>query len=109
MNNILVDLDDKNFDEKVFERKALALVFFKAERCGVCSELLPLIEEMAEDYSTKVKMYKVDVDEYKSLAKRMRIKGIPTVVIFKNGEVEKRLGGLISKDELIGHIETHIS
>ncbi|KJS82598.1 MAG: hypothetical protein JM58_14680 [Peptococcaceae bacterium BICA1-8] len=101
----IASLTDQNFDKELFEQKNISIVFFKAERCAVCSEMLPVVYEIAEEYKDKLKVFKVDVDDFKALAKRMRIKGIPTLILFKNGEVEQKLAGLLSKEQILNTIE----
>ncbi|MBS3970687.1 MAG: thioredoxin family protein [Clostridia bacterium] len=94
-------ISDLEFDSLTFESSMPTVVFFGAERCTVCKELLPTVEELAEEYAEKVRFYMVDVDEYKSLVTRCRLRGIPQLLLFKNGEIRERIGGLRSKEELL--------
>jgi thioredoxin 1 len=89
-----------NFDKLTFDSVIPVLVFFGAERCHVCNELLPAVEEIAEELTDKMNFYWVDVDEYKSLFKRFRLKGIPQILIFDQGEIKGRIGGLAKKEEI---------
>ena len=94
---LIQSISETNFDELTFESITPVVVFFSAERCGVCKALLPVIEELAEDYSEKLKIFSVDVDGTNSLAKRFRLKGIPTILIFSEGEIKERITGFQPK------------
>jgi thioredoxin 1 len=107
--NPITVLDETNFDSETFDGSEPALVFFGAEqRCAVCKRLFPLVEALAEEYTGKVKMCKVDVDQYPSLAKRFRLKGIPTLFLFKDGLVENQLGGFYEKTALRFFLDKHL-
>ena len=101
----LPHLGEADFDRHTFESAEPALVFFGAERCSVCQELLPVVEELAAEFS-KVRMYWVDVDINKSLFSRFRLRGIPTLLAFKDGVAGKRLGGLRTREELNAFLQT---
>ena len=107
-DNLFIILTDTNFDQETFESSELTVVFFGAERCSVCKELQPIVEEIAEEYAGGLKFCWVDVDRYKSLQKRNRLRGIPTLIIFKDGEVQEKIGGLRSKEELRSSIVKYI-
>ncbi len=84
------------------------LVDFWAEWCGPCRMLAPTIEELARHYSGKVKVGKVNVDQNPGLAERYGIRGIPTIIIFKNGQVVDQSVGVQSKDTLQRMVDGHI-
>ncbi len=97
-------LNSENFDEMVTNSETPCLVDFWAEWCGPCKALGPVIDELAEDYAGKVKVCKVNIDEQSELAMRFRIMTIPTVMLFKNGEMADRSVGLVPKaafDEML--------
>ncbi len=98
---LIVSISEEEFDRLTFDSGTPSMVFFGAERCHVCKELLPVIEEIASDYTGKLNVYWVDVDKYKALFKRFRLRGIPNLLLFNNGEVKERIGGLSSKQELL--------
>ena len=104
--NIVAEITDLEFDSYTFESNMPVMVLFTAERCGVCKELLPIVEEIAEKYADNLKTYKIDVDIYKSIATRLRLRGIPQVLFFKEGEIKERIGGLRSEEELEEIIDT---
>ena len=82
-----IKLTDQNFEQEVLRADMPVLVDFWASWCGPCRMLAPVIAEIAEEYAGKVKVGKVNVDEQPNLANRYGIASIPTVMLFKNGEV----------------------
>jgi len=98
-----------NFDTLTFDSAIPVLVFFGAERCQVCKELLPTVEEIAGDFAEKMNFYWVDVDENKSLSTRFRLRGIPQILIFHNGEIKERIGGLAEKEVILEKINNVLS
>lgn len=103
----LLHLTDSNFQEEVLDHKGLALVDFWAEWCGPCRVLGPVIEELAEDMGEKVKVCKMDVDSEREIAGKYGIMSIPTVMLFKDGEVVETLIGLRDKGSFVQAIEDH--
>lgn len=96
----------ENFDLLTFDSVIPVLVFFGAERCHVCKELLPTVEEIADELATKMNFYWVDVDKYKSLSNRFRLRGIPQILIFSDSEIKERIGGLAEKEEILEKIDS---
>lgn len=99
-SNPIKSITDLEFDNLTFESATPVLVFFGAERCSVCKELQPVVEEVMVEYNDRLTVYMVDVDNYKSLVSRLRLRGIPQILVFKDGEVKGRMGGLRTKEEL---------
>ncbi|AQS58081.1 thioredoxin family protein [Desulforamulus ferrireducens] len=95
-----------NFDTHTFDSDTPALVFFAAERCDICKELLPIVEELVSYYAGKLDVYFVDVDKYAELHKRFRLKGIPQLLLFKDNEFKTRIGGLHEKEDIIEIIDS---
>ena len=104
----ILSIDEKNFDSFTFDSDTPAIVFFNADRCGACKMLHPILEKMAEEYSDRLNIYSVDVDRYETLAQRFRLKGIPTVLMFKNGEVVEKIVGFNSKKNLDNIVKYHL-
>ena len=108
MNSVLIpSISEENFDRVTFENSSTSIAFFNANRCNTCNLLSSVLEEMAIKYKEEIEIYSVNVDEYDSLAKRFRLSGIPTLLIFKDGEVKERLIGFNNKkvlEERINHI-----
>jgi thioredoxin 1 len=96
----VVELTDATFEEKVLESSQPALVDFWAEWCGPCKMLAPTIDEIADEYAGKVTVGKVDTDSNRDISLRFGISAIPTVIVFKDGEVVKKFVGLQQKSEL---------
>ena len=94
-------LNSSNFDEEIKKADSLVLVDFFATWCGPCNMLAPIIEEIANEYSSKVKVCKVNVDEERDLALKYEVESIPTLIFFKNGEPIRTSIGFHSKSELI--------
>lgn len=94
-------LSSSNFDEEIKNVNTLVLVDFFATWCGPCKMLAPIIEEIAEEYSDKVKVCKVNVDNERDLALKYEVESIPTLIFFRNGEPIKTSVGFHSKTELI--------
>ena len=104
----VVTLTDENFEEEVNSSVVPVLVDYWAEWCGPCKMISPLVEEMAEEYSNRLKVGKLDVDENQSSATKQNVMSIPTLLIFKEGEVVAQQVGALSKSQLVEFIEPHI-
>jgi thioredoxin 1 len=92
------DLTNENFDSTV--GSGVTLVDFWAEWCGPCKMMTPVIDEIASDYDGKVKVGKIDVDAQQDLAMKFQVSSIPTLIVFKDGEVAERFVGVTSKADL---------
>jgi len=88
------EFTDQNFGDEVLKSAQPVLVDFWAEWCGPCRALAPTIEKLAKDYSGKVKVGKVDTDVNRETAMQYRIESIPTVILFRNGQVAQKFVGL---------------
>ena len=96
----VVNLTSESFDEEVLLSGKTVLVDFYADWCGPCRMMAPVIEELAEEYDGKVKIGKLDVDENSDIAARYGVMSIPTIILFKNGEVFSKSVGLQDKEVL---------
>lgn len=94
-----------NFDEEVLKSELPVVVDFWAAWCGPCRMLAPELEAFAEEYEGKVKVGKVNVDEESELAREFGIMSIPTILVFKGGEMVKKSIGFVKKDEIYALIE----
>ena len=97
--NILT-LTDSNFSEEVTSSPKPVLVDFWAEWCGPCKMIAPLLDELASEYDGRIKIGKVNIDDHQGLATQHGIRAIPTLLVFKNGEVAEQIVGARSKRDL---------
>ena len=101
-------MNDTNFKQEVLDESLPVLVDFWAEWCGPCRMIGPVVEELATEYQGKLKVCKVDVDQAPNTASEYGVMSIPTIAIFKNGEVVDKLVGAVPKASLVEKIEVHI-
>ena len=95
-----------NFDQEVLQATEPVLVDFWAEWCGPCKLLAPIIDKIAKDYSGKVKVGKVDLDSSREIASRYRIEAIPTVILFRDGQVSQKLVGFKQERDFKAMLDT---
>ena len=101
-------LTDANFKSEVLQSKTPVLVDFWAEWCGPCRMIGPIVDELAKEYTGKIKVGKVNVDEAQSLAVRFNVMSIPTLIFFKNGEAVDQIIGAMPKEELAEKINENL-
>ncbi len=99
---------DSNFEQEVLKSPQPVLVDFWAEWCGPCRMIAPAVEAVAEQFSGRASVGKLNVDENQSVTSRYNIRGIPTLLIFKNGEIQEQIVGATSKDHIVKLIEKHL-
>ena len=101
----IIRLGAHNFNDTVLQADCPVLVDFWAEWCGPCKALLPTIEAVAEELEGQVKVGKVDIDAEQALASEYDIGAIPTMLVFVGGEVQNKLVGLQTKDDILAALE----
>lgn len=102
------EINTENFDNEVIAHEGTIVVDFFANWCGPCRKLGPILEEVEGELSSKVKFAKINTDENLEMAKKYQVSGLPTLMVFKNGEVVERMVGLMPKSSIITNIEKHV-
>ncbi len=96
----LLEVTDENFDRDVLKASEPVLVDFWAAWCGPCKAIAPIVEEVASQYNGKVKVGKMDVDKNVATPQRYGVRGIPTLLLFKNGKVAEQIVGYVPKETI---------
>ena len=105
MSQYVSDVDDKSFEEQVLKSEVPVLVDFWAPWCGPCKTIAPLLEEIAEEYGGKVLVAKVNVDDNQEYANRYNVRGIPNLILIKDGEVKDQIVGNVPKQEIVSKLD----
>ena len=105
---MVLEINTENFNQEVLSQEGVVVVDFFANWCGPCRKLAPILEEVEAELSSKVKFAKINTDENIEMAKQYQVSGLPTLMIFKNGQPVERLVGLMPKSSIITNIEKHI-
>ena len=97
-------ITEKNFNDEVIKSDQTVLLDFYAEWCGPCNTLSPIIDEIANE-NKNIKVYKVNIDEEINLVNKFNIVSVPTILIFKNGEITSRVSGLTDKNQILSMVK----
>ena len=108
MSDQIKTLTNDNLDSVLKDTQTPVLVDFWAEWCGPCKAIAPVLEELASEYTGRVAIAKLNVDDYRDAAEKFNIRGIPTLILFKNGEPEATKVGALSKSQLAAFIDSNI-
>ncbi len=109
MSEYVKEASDSNFETEVLKADQPVLVDFWAEWCAPCRALAPTVDAIADAYKGKAKVYKVNVDHNPATAARYGIRGIPTLMVFKNGVEAERIVGGVGKSVIAGALDKHIA
>ena len=108
MSDFIQHVTDADWDEKVLGADKPVLVDYWAEWCGPCKMIAPILEEIAEEYADRVHICKMDIDGNSQTPPKYGIRGIPTLMLFRNGEVEATKVGALSKSQLAAFLDSNI-
>ena len=108
MSENIHHVTDDTFDAEVLQSQSPVLVDYWAEWCGPCKAIAPTLEEVAKEYSGKLKVAKVNVDENQETPRKYGIRGIPTLMLLKNGNIEATKFGALSKSQLTAFLDSNI-
>lgn len=108
MSDAIVHVSDATFENEVLQSTTPVLVDYWAEWCGPCKMIAPILDDVARDYAGKLKIAKLNIDENQATPPKYGIRGIPTLMLFKNGSVEATKVGALSKTQLAAFIDANI-
>ncbi|WP_286240440.1 thioredoxin TrxA [Neptuniibacter halophilus] len=108
MSENIVNVTDASFEEEVLKAEGAVLVDYWAEWCGPCKMIAPVLEEIAKEYGNQLKICKLNIDENSETPPKFGIRGIPTLMLFKGGNVEATKVGALSKSQLAAFIEANL-
>ncbi|MDR0279753.1 MAG: thioredoxin TrxA [Paucimonas sp.] len=108
MSTLIKYVSDDSFEAEVLQAEGPVLVDYWAEWCGPCKMIAPVLDDIAETYEGKLTIAKLNIDENPTTPTRFGVRGIPTLMLFKNGNVEATKVGALSKSQLAAFLDAHI-
>ncbi|MBV5274817.1 thioredoxin TrxA [Lamprocystis purpurea] len=108
MSDSIVHVTDDSFEDEVLKSPQPVLVDYWADWCGPCKMIAPVLDEIAKDYAGRLKVAKLNIDENQATPPRYGIRGIPTLMLFRKGEVEATKIGAVSKSQLTAFIDSNL-
>jgi len=107
MSNI-EEINDSNFQHVVLESNKPVVVDFWAQWCGPCRKIAPVLEQIQQEFIDSVKIVKLDTEKYPNIANEYGVASLPSVLVFKNGEVKETMVGMMPKSAIISNIKKHL-
>ena len=108
MSDNIIHVSDDSFEQEVLQSEMPVLIDYWAEWCGPCKMIAPVLDEVASEYADKIRGAKLNIDENPATPPKYGIRGIPTLMLFKNGEVEATKVGAVSKAQLTAFLDENI-
>ena len=108
MNENIINVTDSTFEQEVLSSEIPVLLDYWAEWCGPCKMIAPILNDIADEYSGKIKVAKLNIDENPGIPAKFGVRGIPTLMIFKSGSIEATKVGAMSKSQLSAFIDSTI-
>ena len=108
MSDKIINVTDLNFEQEVLSSEIPVLLDYWAEWCGPCKMIAPILNDIADEYSGKIKVAKINIDENPGTPAKFGVRGIPTLMIFKSGSIEATKVGAMSKSQLSAFIDSTI-
>ena len=105
----ITDVTDATFEPEVLEDGGVVLVDFGAEWCHPCKQLDPVVEELADEWDGRVRVMKLDIDNNVTSTMKYQVMGVPTLILFKDGEPVERLTGFMPKKKIIDKLSPHLT
>ncbi|MPQ65425.1 MULTISPECIES: thioredoxin TrxA [unclassified Pseudomonas] len=107
-SDLIKHVSDASFDADVLKAEGAVLVDYWAEWCGPCKMIAPVLDEVAETYKGKLTIAKLNIDEHQETPAKHGVRGIPTLMLFKNGEIAATKVGALSKSQLTAFLDAHL-
>ncbi len=108
MSERIIHVTDDSFEQEVLKSSNPVLVDYWADWCGPCKMIAPVLDEIADEYGSKIRIAKLNIDDNPNTPPRYGIRGIPTLMLFKDGEVEATKVGAVSKSQLTAFIDSNL-
>ena len=108
MPDNIIHVSDDSFEQEVLQSEKPVLIDYWAEWCGPCKMIAPVLDEVASEYADRIRVAKLNIDENPATPPKYGIRGIPTLMLFKNGEVEATKVGAVSKAQLTAFLDENI-
>jgi thioredoxin 1 len=107
-SNGIIEVTDASFEQEVLKSEAPVLIDFWAPWCGPCKAIAPIVDELASTYSGRVKITKMNIDQNSATPSRFGVRGIPTLLVFKGGQVKEQIVGFVEKEKIEAALTKHL-